>query len=406
MNEISENKLPVNIDKWLLIKYLPEVGPVTFAALLEKFGSIDKILVAKYYEFEEIKGLNNKGFELRRHIDDFLNCQGEIYNKISKEVELLKSKDISVLTLASPNYPELLRETNGAPPILYYYGELKREDILSISVVGTRRYTESGQKIATRICSELASKNITIVSGMARGIDSIAHRGALEVSGRTIAVLGCGVDVIYPPENNELYDKIKATGCILSEYPPETQPLPEYFPSRNRIISGLTLGTLVVEAPERSGALITANYALEQNRTVFAIPGRPSDESSKGANRLIKQGAVLVEKAEDVICDLANLIESYQKRLSLDIKSGDFGDDTQKEVANDLIWDRVEIKKSINNLTEEEKCIYNVMGDDVILLDEISRKVSMPVHKVSRFLLQMEMFGYVKRQAGNAYIKV
>jgi DNA processing protein len=218
-------------------------------------------------------------------------------------LELINKNNITVITDRDESYPENLFNIYDRPPLLYIKGNLQKEDI-NIAIVGSRLASTYGKFITERISRELAMKGITIVSGMARGIDSAAHRGAIAAQGRTVAVLGCGLDIIYPPENKNLFSDIVQNGAVISEYPPQTQPLSAHFPARNRIISGISYGVVVVEAGEKSGSLITARLALEQGREVFAVPGSIDSVGSRGTNKLIKQGAKLIENIDDILEDI------------------------------------------------------------------------------------------------------
>ena len=219
----------------------------------------------------------------------------------AREIERLQATEISVTTLGEADYPEALRWIPEPPPVLYIWGTLRHEDSLAVAVVGSRKPSPYGQLAAQRLSTELAQYGFTVVSGLARGVDSLAHQGALQAGGRTIAVLGSGINVVYPPEHRRLYEAIRDQGAVVSEFPFDTKPDRWNFPRRNRIISGLTLGTLVVEASDQSGSLHTARHALEQGREVFAVPGRIDVPSSRGTNNLIKRGAKLVEGIDDIL---------------------------------------------------------------------------------------------------------
>jgi len=273
---------------------IPFLGPVRIGALIRYCGTAREAWnagAAQLQQIPELKGLAEKFLEERR--------------KINPEVEWrrLQCLNIGCLTLESPDYPSLLRQITHPPPILYYRGCWVNETA-AIAIVGSRRCTAYGRDIAGRLAAELAQAGVTVVSGLALGVDTAAHRGALEGGGRTVAVLGCGLDRCYPPSNGALMKAIQERGAVLSEFPLGTLPLPQHFPQRNRIISGLTLGTVVVEAPLKSGALITASYALEQNREVFAVPGHVDSPYSRGCHKLLKEGARLVESIADILEEL------------------------------------------------------------------------------------------------------
>ncbi|HOL22907.1 MAG TPA: DNA-processing protein DprA [bacterium] len=223
-----------------------------------------------------------------------------------EEIEFCKKNGISLVSIEDPSYPVMLKEINSPPLILYVKGKLPSENDICIAIVGTRNPSLYGIKMAEKFAEQLSFYGITIVSGMARGIDTSAHKGTLKAGGRTVAVLGCGLRYCYPAENLSLSNEIAKTGAVITEFPSYIKPLPENFPKRNRIISGMCRGVLVIEAGQKSGALITANFALEQGRDVFAIPGRADEFTSKGTNQLLKEGATLVENVEDIL-DALNL---------------------------------------------------------------------------------------------------
>jgi DNA processing protein len=259
-------------------------------------------------------------------------------------------------------------------------GELKKEDELAVSIVGSRKTTPYGRWFTEKVSQELARYGVTIVSGMARGIDSLAHWGAISGGGRTIAVLGCGVDVIYPSENRNLFAKMIDRGAILSEFPMGSPPEGGHFPRRNRIISGLSLGVVVVQASEKSGSLITAGYALEQGREVFAVPGNVGTESSRGTHRLIKEGAKLVESSEDI---LEEILPQWRGE----------GETTPK----------VEIPRP--DLTEEEKVLYEFLSETPLHIDVMIRESRMDPGKVSSLLLNLELKGMVSQWPGKCFSK-
>jgi DNA processing protein len=275
---------------------VPYLGPVRIEAMVKCFGSARGAWEASPGALglvPELKGIAER-LALERH---------EI--NPAKQWRRLKEMRIACLSLESPAYPPLLKQISQPPPLLYYRGQWRDEDYLAVAVVGSRRCTFYGKEVAGRLAAELAAAGLAVVSGMALGIDSAAHQGALEARGRTIAVLGCGPERCYPPGNTSLYQSISEQGIVLSEFPLDTRPLPQHFPRRNRIISGLSLGTVVVEATEKSGALITAHCALEQNREVFAVPGNVGSPYSRGCHRLLREGARLVETVRDIIDELA-----------------------------------------------------------------------------------------------------
>jgi DNA processing protein len=293
--------------------------------------------------------------------------------------ELAKARNAGVTIIIADNaaYPSALKNTPDPPLFLYVKGELHQED--GIAIVGTRKPTHYGLTVTRTIVFELAAAGLTIVSGMARGIDTQAHRGALAAAGRTIAVLGCGIDVAYPPENKGLMDDISRSGAVVSENPFGTQPESGYFPARNRIISGLSRGTVIVEAAEDSGSLITANYAKEQGRKLFAVPGNIGSLNSRGSNSLIKQGATLVESAQDILQEL---------------KFASRGTATADAAARDL-----------PSLTKDEEPVFRQITNEPKHIDVLMQESKSTPARISGTLVTLELKGLVKQLPGKYYIK-
>ncbi len=284
------------------------LGPLRLALLLEHFGSYEEAWRAPGGSYEAIPGMAGYGARIeaeRKSVEP------------EKEWQRLEKLGLSCLSVEDPGYPPLLKQVSKPPPLIYYKGSLEKAFLPAVAIVGSRRCTFYGKEVAANLAVELASSGVSIVSGMALGVDTAAHSGALEAGGYTVAVLGCGADQCYPPQNVALKEKIAASGAVISEFPAGTLPKPAHFPRRNRIISALSLGTVVVEATAKSGALITAGYALEQNREVFAVPGNVGSPYSRGCHRLIKEGARLVESAADILDELA-LDRFSGEQLSLD----------------------------------------------------------------------------------------
>ena len=288
--------------------------------------------------------------------------------KISLDAEMAKIEKAGawLLTLNDEDYPNTLKAIDDAPAVLYIRGALTPTDDLALSVVGTRKATQYGRDVAHDLCKRLAQHGITIISGMAQGIDSAAHLGALAGGGRTIAILGCGVDVVYPRENRDLAQKIIANGALVSEFPIGTQPIPTNFPRRNRIVSGMALGVLVIEAPEGSGALITAELAAEQGREVFAVPGNILNPMSRGANRLIQDGAKLVMQAEDILNELSVAYTNTQTR---------------------------EKTEQIIPANATEAAILQVLNADPVHIDDLARLSGLPISELSSTLTILELKG-------------
>lgn len=283
-----------------------------------------------------------------------------------------------VITLDDSDYPPMLKEIGQSPYVLFYRGRLEALQHLCLAIVGSRRASPYGRKIARELAQNLAAEGIVVVSGMARGIDSEAHQGAIDGNGETVAVLGCGVDVIYPPENRKLYEKIQEQGVIISEFVPGTPPEAYNFPRRNRIISGLSRGVVVVEARQKSGALITADFALEQGRDVFAIPGPVSSETSQGTNNLIKQGAKLASSVQDVL-------EEYI--LPLPCK-------------------RAEEQPALLMLDRYEEEILKYISYEATHMNDILTASSMNNGLTSTLLIKLELYGLIKCLPGNYYVRL
>jgi len=287
----------------------------------------------------------------------------------------------------SKEYPDNLKNIFGPPQELFINGEILPSDNNAIAIVGTRRASYYGMEQCEKLSYDLAIRGITIISGMAKGIDTAAHRGALKAHGRTIAVLGSGHNHIYPPENKKLYAEIARNGAVVSEFPPDTRPFRANFPRRNRIISGMSKGVVVVEAPRRSGALITADFALEQGRDVFAMPGNISSARSSGTNALIKEGAKLVDGVSDILEEVKNVIDI-------------------REIVDKAETRDQDIETAISSVSPNEKAIFSVLNGRPKSIDEISRVADLPVYKVSEGLLRLELKKLIKGLPGENFVKV
>src|SRR3989339_1054673 len=339
---------------WLAINRIPEVGPVTVKKLFDQFGTIEKAWQADEKEILSIEGLN------QRAVKSFIENRHKI--NLAEELEKINKSGLKALTLEYPNYPLQLKNIYDPPSVLYVNGEILPSDEKAIAIVGTRKASRYGLEIAKKLARELAGMGITIVSGLASGIDTAAHEGALEAGGRTLAVFGTGVDVIFPAENRGLAQNIAKSGALLSEFALGTRGERSSFPRGNRIISGLSLGVIVVEGHYDSGAMITAKYALDQGREVFAVPGNVELEQSKGPHWLIKQGAKLVERVEDVLEELKFQIpdcKSQSRLLS--------GQDPKSKI-NPIEQGPI-IQPDYSNLSEEEIKIITVLSREPKHLD-------------------------------------
>jgi len=299
------------LQDWLILNRAPGIGPITINKLLKAFGSPHSILK------DNIRSLNK--FKLSE--ETLLALKNPDWNAIERTCRWAEQAEQHILTLDNPKYPQLLRETASPPPVLYIKGKLDTLEQHKIAIVGSRNPTPLGHETAGSFAYRLSSLGLCVTSGLALGIDAAGHRGALKAEGTTIAVLGSGVESIYPKRHKALADEIICNGCLVSEFPLNASPRPQHFPQRNRIISGLSLGTLVVEAKPRSGSLITAKFANEQGRDVFAIPGSIHNPLARGCHQLIRDGAKLVETVNDILEELgitSNIIDettSNQKRL-------------------------------------------------------------------------------------------
>lgn len=305
---------------------------------------------------------------------------GPVPAAIEKDLNLIERLNVTLLPISSENYPVNLKNIYDPPVLLYARGKLLESDKMSIAIVGSRRASQYGLSVAAKLARDLASSGLAIVSGGARGIDSAAHKGALEAGGRTIAFLGCGIDVNYPPENRKLFELIAETGAVVSEFPFGAAPEAWRFPPRNRLISGMSLGVLVCQSPAASGALITAGYAAEQGKDVYAVPGNIDDQRNSGCHALIKDGAKLVESAYDILAELGLQPGTGEPRqLTLPIES----------LAND-----------------NERKIASLLSLDPIAVDEIIEKTGLPAPLVAGTLTILEMKNIARRVPGNAYVRV
>lgn len=350
------------------------IGPVTFYKLLRQYGSAEAALAA-------------------------LPASRRTFSRSAaqKEFELARHQNIRLLAFDDPEYPENLRAAEDAPPVIYVRGQINcLRQPLSLSIVGARNASLNGRKLASQISCELTSQGVMIVSGMARGIDTAAHKGAmfaLNRTGSTVAVLGTGIDIAYPAENQKLCEQIAGQGAVISEFPLGTEPSAGNFPRRNRIVSALTDGTLVVEASLHSGSLITARLALEQGRDVFAVPGFPTDERSAGPNKLIKDGAFLVENAEDILnvlsADTCRKIPRTPRPVQTDL----FVKPLDKESKTADIPDTAS--------PDRETDILSLLTPAGVYVDELIRVSGLDSAAVSLRLLELEMEGRIERQVGN-----
>ena len=348
------------------------VGIKRIRMLLDYFQSAEAVWNAQREQLLSVKGIPEKT------IDAILCDRDE--NKLNRWIEELEEKEIQFYSFLLPRYPDLLKEIYSPPIGIYVKGTLPEDDIDKVSLVGARRCSRYGASVTYQIAKDLGKANIVVVSGMAKGIDAMAHKGIIDGGGQTIAVLGCGVDICYPAENRELMEKIIKNGCLISEYPPGTEPSPHHFPNRNRIISGLSKIVVVVEAGKKSGTLITADLALESGRDVFVVPGNVTSALSQGTNNLIKQGCPVVTESNDILLELGI---------------------TYKEEERQAFSTQVATK-----LTPEEREIYNEIFDkEPVLAETICRKLHKNIQEVQYILSLLEIAGYIRKVRQAGYIR-
>jgi DNA processing protein len=358
----------------IALNMLPTVGPVRLRKLLEVFREPQQILRAKRGELRKVEGIGNEV------ADQISNWEGIV--DLAAELKRVGEFGATVITQGSLSYPNSLREIHAPPIVLYVWGELQERDHHAIGIIGARRTTHYGTESAKKLAYQLAYAGLTVISGLARGIDTAAHQGALAAKGRTIAVIGSGLAKLYPPENRALAEKIRdGNGAIVSEFSMEIEPDRQTFPMRNRIIAGWSHGILVVEAGLNSGALITAAQALEQGRSVYAVPGHINAPSAMGSNRLIQQGAKLVMDASDILDDLQILLPETKP---------------SPEAA----------ARPLPPLSEEERRVYEAIDASETSIDEITARSHLASAAVSSTLLQLELKRLVKQLPGKYFVKL
>lgn len=349
---------------WLAFMRVPGIGQSRIQALVDRFGSLHLAWEASERELQEVvsESLVTAISTTRDKLD-----VAELYAGVT-------DKGVEITCLADDDYPALLREVPAPPPVLYYRGKLIDTDTTAVAIVGTRKMSRYGQDMAKSLAHDLARAGVTVVSGLALGIDGVAHRSAMEAGGRTLAVLGSGIDVIYPGKHRDLAGKIEQQGAVVTEYPPGTPPDRFNFPARNRIISGLSRGVVVVEAPERSGALITVDFAAEQGRDAFAVPGPVHAPSSAGCLRILRDGATLVRSAEDVLEDLHIRPVDYEHP-----------------------------ERDVVPLSNDERRLLSVLTSQPMHIDDIAAQLGKTVSDVSGELMMLELQGSVQSGAGGYY---
>lgn len=359
---------------WIALSFVYGLGDVLIKNLYSAFRDVESVFRAPAKKLAGVDGISERTAQAIEGFDE--------WDKVDDEIEKIKKSGFGFLPLNDPNYPEHLVQIYNPPPYLLVKGNLLPRDRVSIAIVGSRIPDRYGRTVTEAISGELAALGVTIVSGMARGIDSIAQEEALKRGGRTIAVLGSGIDIVYPPENKKLYRDISGNGAVLSEFLIGTPPMPQNFPRRNRIISGISLGVVVVQASDKSGSLISASFALDQNKEVFAVPGNVDRKLSRGTNWLIKKGARLVETVDDILNEIEIL-----RALKGDVPPELF-------------------ENVLSALPEREKAVYSVLGPEPLHVDEIIKLTGLETSNVLSLLLSLELNGYIAQQAGKLFRRI
>ncbi len=365
---------------WFALKNISGLGNHTYKRLLEAFGSPEAIFSASPEQLTKIEGVSAK---MANHI-----VRRIIPDSAARNIERCRKANIDIIPLTDPDYPRLLREIPDPPPYLYCRGTIDAE-AACISIVGSRTPTRYGLSLAKQLSSDLADRGLIIVSGLARGIDTAAHEGALAAGGQTYAVLGNGLAHIYPPENSGLARDVRAAGALLSEFPVAATPEPYHFPLRNRVISGISVGTIVVEAARKSGSLITARLAAEQGREVLAVPGSTRSGKSTGTHGLLKQGAQLVENAGDVLEAVAHMLPSSSE-ASIPSASASASAPSRA--------------KPEEELDKAEKQVLELLEPYPVHIDDIARKAGMDPGKTAGILLNLELKGLVEQEPGKRFL--
>jgi DNA processing protein len=362
-------------EAFVALNLIGNVGPVRVRQLLEHFGDPGAILRASRQQLLQAKGIGEETAEAiaswEKNVD------------LATELKCIEEFGCRILVWSDKEYPELLRQIYDPPIVLYAKGELLNKDKNSVAMVGSRMTTHYGIEVARKLAYQLGYLGVTVVSGGARGIDSAAHQGALSAKGRTVAVLGTGINIIFPPENAELYERIASSGAVLTQFPFNRPGDKQSFPIRNRLVAGMTLGTVVVEANLTSGALITANFANEYGRQVFAVPGRVDSPRSKGCHDLIKKGAKLCEGAEDILSEFEYLFPPSNKMPS---------------AAETGVLPALE-------LGENEQKVYDTLSHEQISIDDIIRQSALPPSAVSVALLSLEMKRIIRQLPGKIFVR-
>lgn len=376
---------------WIALKAVEGVGCIGFRTLLTAFGSPEAVFSASASTLQVLPGIGPKTADDIRSFTD--------WGKAEQEVSLAETLGVSIVTCKDPLYPGNLLNIYDYPPFLYVKGSLCPEEI-GVAIVGSRLASTYGKYVTEKLSRELALKGITVVSGLARGIDSAAHRGALAGKGRTIAILGSGLDIVYPPENEALAADIAAQGALVTEYPFGTPPNAPNFPARNRLISGVSLGVVVVEAGEKSGSLITARMASEQGRSVFAVPGAIESAGSRGTNRLIKQGAKLIENVEDILeeilpqAGLPPVVPERPPQFS-----------APEAVPGDTKTAPAPVSDKVRGLGETESKLLSFITQEPVNVDTLIARSGLTAHEVQSSLLVLALGGIIRQLPGKMFLR-
>jgi len=382
---MTKEKNSVDIDKWIKLLRCDGIGPVGFTRILKYFGNIDDALTASPHRLEKVEGIGPKTAESILSSRDKFNT--------NKEIALAEKLGVWIINIEDSRYPAALKRIYDPPPVLYVKGTLKTSDALAVAIVGTRRCTTYGREQSSRLGYMLASTGFTITSGLASGIDTAAHLGAIKAQGRTIAVQGCGLATVFPQENKKLFTQVADSGACISELPLEFEARSENFPARNRIISGLSMGTIVVESAGIGGAMITAAAAIEQNREVMALPSRVDSPVSVGPHRLIKDGARLVHNIDDVMGALGYIGEGLKEHASLAAAK------SEKDVQGRLF----DIEQL--NLSQTEKIVMKNLDKEPAHIDELIGKTNLPAGQINSALICLRLKGLINQFPGNMFTK-
>ena len=376
-----QNSKSENLKLFYFLKSITSLGDVRIRRIAAKFNNLGHLFTSDLQTLKSIDGISEKTL---REVESAVNKSNVFEESYLKLLEKLEKSNIKVTTIFDENYPQNLKNIYDAPVILYYYGNMSESDRYSIGIVGTRTPSDYGRKVCRDLSKELANRGLPVVSGLAIGIDSIAHNSCLESGGITYAVLGSGVDNLYPPDNKHLYERIKETGAVISEFEIGSKAEKVNFPRRNRVVSGISLGTLIVESRIKGGSLITAEFALDQNRELFAVPGNITAKNSDGCNNLIKKGyAKLVSSADDIISEFNIQISDL-----VNTKSNKIPDTEQKEM----------------NVFEQK--IYNALNDtEPTSIDKICELTELNISDCLVNLLTMEFKGLVSQLPGKYFLK-